>query len=97
MQDVAEGLPGRSFLQSQSLEEELSICTHNCAVPVQVDVTNYIKKARSQQVSFQLSRIVRFNANAQLPGDSLTGNSVTFGSREAGSAAVRPELLLYYI
>lgn len=69
---------------------------HPHAVCTQVDVTHYLKAASLQQVSFQLSRIVRFNANAQLPGDSLAGNSVTFGSRQAGSAVQQPKLVLYY-
>ena len=63
---------------------------------VRVDVTDFIKKAGLELVSFQLSRIVRYNSNAQAGGDTLGSNQVVFSSRTAQTASKRPKLVLFY-
>lgn len=67
------------------------------AIGVQrVDVTSYLKKYGVQTASFQISRIMRFNANAKYKADTLGDNRVTFASHTASNMAQRPSLEIFY-
>jgi hypothetical protein len=60
-----------------------------------VDVTSYLKNSGAATVSFQISRIIRFNKNKVAQGDILGDNSVTFASRTA-APEIAPKLVIFY-